>query len=222
MYEIIEALQRNLYFLGIISSIFFGVRFSLQWWQSEKEGRSVVNKTFWQLSIWGNLSLALHGAFQFQWPIALLQGAQAVLAKRNLELMRGDERAPIRTVFYQLILTLLGLSFLTIVLSFLKGEWEWMRVPTTPWSEKGHEVSQVWEILGVSGLFLFSSRFFIQWWETERLGESHLSPTFWSVSLIGAFLSSIYFWYSWDLINLMGPIFGSLSAVRNLILSLRR
>ena len=85
-YTSLDAWQETLYPLGLISTVFFGIRFFIQLWVSEKRGRSVVTNSFWHCSILGNATLALHAAIQLQLPVAILQGLQLVLAKRNLEI----------------------------------------------------------------------------------------------------------------------------------------
>ena len=217
-YTSLEAWQETLYPLGLISTVFFGIRFFFQLWASEKRGRSVVTNSFWHCSILGNATLALHAAIQLQLPIAILQGLQLVLAKRNLEIA-----APNKPSLYRLVIpTLLILgALLVIFFAFSGSELEWMRIPATPWSKGEIAPPLLLEILGIIGIFLFSSRFFFQWWEAEKLGESHLSANFWGITLMGAFLSSLYFIYCLDIVNLLGPLFGSLGAARNFILSRR-
>jgi len=214
-----EGLQEFLYPLGLISTVFFGVRFFVQWWISEKQGKSVVTNSFWRLSILGNVTLALHAAIQLQLPIAILQGLQLVLAKRNIELASSAKKTSITRLVVPTLFILAAL--IAIFVLFSSGEWEWMRIPATPWSKGTIDPPLFLKILGIVGIFLFSSRFFFQWWEAEKAGESHLSANFWAITLVGAFLSSLYFFYCLDLVNLLGPLFGSLGAARNFILARR-
>ncbi len=213
-----QSWQEFLYPLGLISTVFFGIRFFIQWWMSEKQGRSVVTNSFWHFSILGNVSLALHAAIQLQLPVALLQGLQLVLAKRNLELAAPHKPPLVRMVIPAF--AIIGI-LLTVFFGFSGHELEWMRIPATPWSRGDIEPPLLLKILGIIGIFLFSSRFYFQWWEAERLGKSHLSAKFWGITLTGAFLSSLYFLYCLDIVNLLGPLFGSLGAARNFILARR-
>ncbi len=59
--------------LGLLPPIFFGLRFLIQWFQSERAGQSVVPIIFWRLSLVGNCLMMLHLFIQMQFPLALLQ-----------------------------------------------------------------------------------------------------------------------------------------------------
>lgn len=82
-----ESLRSLLYPLGFLASIFFSLRFLIQWIQSERQKKSIVSKTFWRLSLTGNLLTVLHSLIQLQYPIAALQSLNGVIAFRNLNLM---------------------------------------------------------------------------------------------------------------------------------------
>ncbi|WP_414674501.1 lipid-A-disaccharide synthase N-terminal domain-containing protein [Luteibacter sp.] len=52
--------------------------------------------------------------------------------------------------------------------------------------------SLVWTIVGLSGGFLFSSRFVLQWLQSERSGRVVVPPLFWHISFWGSLLSLVY------------------------------
>jgi lipid-A-disaccharide synthase len=68
------------------------------------------------------------------------------------------------------------------------------------------------------GLALFSTRFWIQWWCAEQEKKSYLSGSFWWISLIGESLCLIYFLKIHDPVNSIGPAFGLIPYIRNLML----
>lgn len=219
-----EALQATLYPLGFISALFFGARFFLQWLHSEKEGRSTVPRVFWQLSFLGNLSLSIHSIIQLQLHVLLIQTANAVISLRNLNLMQEkDKQWQLSSVIY-LFLSALVASLLLFFLTYQGSSSEtWFRIPTGPWaSPSGATVPFLWHVAGSIGLVLFSSRFWVQWVMAEREGKSFLGKTFWWTSLAGDLLCLAYFMQLQDTVNYVGPLFGLIPYLRNLMLIYKR
>lgn len=210
-----------LYPLGFLSGLAFAARFIIQWVQSEKAHKSIVTRSFWELSLLGNVLLMIHSFIQFQAHICLVQACNAVISWRNLNLMQ-TRRPP---VSFAAVLCLLLASLFLTSFAFAAQEaifnWEggWFRVPTAPW-QYAHDdsVSFFWHGLGTLGYLLFSSRFWIQWWLAERAHASSLPLSFWWLSLGGALLSILYFIRIGDSVNLIGPLVGIVPYVRNLML----
>ncbi len=46
----------------------------------------------------------------------------------------------------------------------------------------------VWKLIGWLGNLVFFSRFFVQWYATERLKKVVVPPAFWWLSLVGSFV----------------------------------
>lgn len=65
----------QLYCLGFVSAFAFGGRFLLQWLTSEIKGQSTVPRSFWILSLVGNVSLLIHSIIQVQFHVAQTVGA---------------------------------------------------------------------------------------------------------------------------------------------------
>lgn len=219
-----EALQAALYPLGFISAVFFGTRFFLQWLHSEKEGRSTVPKIFWQLSFLGNLSLSIHSIIQLQLHVLLIQTINAVISIRNLNLMQEKSRqwklSSVALLFISALASALFLFFLTYQVSSSET---WFRVPTSPWaSSSAEKIPILWHVAGSIGLVLFSSRFWVQWVMAEREGKSFLGKTFWWTSLAGDLLCLAYFMQLQDTVNYVGPLFGLIPYLRNLMLIYKR
>lgn len=205
-----------LYPLGFLSSLIFSARFIFQWIQSEKAQKSVVNPSFWKISLAGNILLAFHALIQVQFHVSLVQASNAVISWRNLNLMNTDKppRSLLFTVFLMSLTMGSVITFYVTQSFYIPEEYSaWFR---SPFSEEA--IHPLWHVLGATGLLLFNSRFWIQWVEAERSQESILGPMFWWSSLIGGFLTLIYFVKMGDPVNLLGPAFGMVPYARNLML----
>lgn len=210
-----------LYPLGFLSALAFGARFIVQWLQSEKAQQSMVPRSFWQLSLAGNLLLLLHSFIQVQYHVCLAQVCNAIISWRNLNLMQTQR--PV--VSFRVVCWLLGGSLVLTSCAFVAQDWwlqqegHWFRIPTTPWQTTSiASVSFLWHVLGTLAYLLFSSRFWIQWWLAEKSHSSQLTTSFWWLSLIGALLSIAYFLRINDSVNLLGPLVGMVPYIRNLML----
>lgn len=215
----IERLRQLLYPLGLLPLIAFSARFLVQWWLSEKEGKTVVPKIFWHFSLLGNILLALHAYIQLHFPLYFLQATQAALSWRNLNLL--EERAK---SFRRSITVILGVALFSMLL-FLSQYWllpagsfSWIRPPRP----QVPEISLWLHAMGSLGMAAFSLRFWVQWWEAERAKESVLLAPFWWISLVGTLLSGIYFTLLHDWVNVIGPLCAVIPYTRNLILSKRK
>lgn len=205
-----------LYPLGFLSALAFGSRFLVQWAQSEWQGRSVVTPLFWQISLLGNLLLVAHSVLQLQIHICLIQGWNAVIAWRNLNLLQ-NKRPP--ASFATVVGIMAGSTFLILLIFALHGNISWFRIPIAPWqSSPVEQVSFLWHLVGFFGTALFSLRFWVQWWEAERAHKSQLTTTFWWLSIIGALIALAYAVRIQDSVNLIGPLLGLVPYVRNLML----
>jgi len=215
-----SALRDLLYLpLGFIPSIFFVSRLVLQWYQSEKIKKSYVSPQFWQLSLFGNLTLFLHHFVQVQYPFALFQALNALVAWRNLNLMRSKKPYSTKTVL--LIALFVGLA---VTLSFLSqsyffiGELDWIRTPTKPWDTMRQHHSMGWHLFGTVGACVFASRFWVQWWIAETRKHSELDKTFWCLSILGSIMMVIYSLRVNDVVILFYYCFALVPYMRNLIL----
>lgn len=217
-----ETWRQLLYPLGLLSGIAFSSRFLLQWIVSEKAHQSIVTKTFWKISLFGNLTLLLHAFIQLQFHICFVQVCNAVISWRNLDLMQPIERRwKLTWVIFLLVSSVVATTtlFAWQLYAFEAPSATWFRTPIAFWVNPNQGVtSYLWHAIGIAGLLLFNSRFWVQWWGAERRGESYLGPAFWWMSLAGAFLCTAYFLKIYDLVNIMGPLFGIVPTVRNLMI----
>jgi len=220
----VEHWRENLYFLGFLSSLAFGGRFILQWLASEAKGKSVIPPLFWRLSLAGNVLLLLHAFLQIQFHVVFVQACNGVISWRNLNLLKPQqEQLSWKTTGVILAVTITVVSLLFALQAYYlpEGSDLFFRIPTTPWNKKGAglgEISPAWHALGFGGLLLFNSRFWVQWWSSEQRHASYVGPSFWWISLVGDILCMAYFVRLGDIVNLIGPCFGIIPYIRNLML----
>lgn len=215
-----NTLRDLLYSFGYLSSVAFTARFLLQWLASEKQSKSVVPKAFWQITLAGNALLCIHAWLQLQFHVCAVSACNGVIAWRNLNLMASkSEQYSLKAVFG----VMSAVIFFTVLAFYLSApEGQWFRVPLTFWKEPLQDPHPLWHLLGTVGLVLFSSRFWVQWWHAEKHLQSELNPLFWWLSLGGGFLSLAYFVHIGDLVNALGPGFGMIPYIRNLMLIYRK
>jgi lipid-A-disaccharide synthase-like uncharacterized protein len=78
-----------------------------------------------------------------------------------------------------------------------------------------------WLFIGLVGQVLFSLRFIVQWWHSERAGRCVIPRSFWVLSLLGGLAILAYGLHRRDPIIVLGQLPGAAIYLRNLIL-LRR
>lgn len=75
-----------------------------------------------------------------------------------------------------------------------------------------------WTIFGVAGNVMFTSRFVVQWYASEKLKQSIIPKNFWHLSLLGGVINLIYAVHVWKLPFILGSILPPVIAARNLML----
>ena len=218
----IDMWRAYLYPLGFISSIAFGLRFLIQWWGSERAKTSIVTPIFWRLSLLANIFLFFHAAIQLHFPICLLQSIQAVISWRNLDLLQTKKEK--KSLHFVILLFLFAINA-SIALFFVQGlfadhqNMSWLSAPYSLGPDTlPKQIPLFIHIIGIIGLSCFSTRFWIQWWQAELQQQSTLPPSFWWISLTGALISSVYFFFLFDWVNLLGALCAIVPYGRNLYL----
>src|SRR5580704_1301843 len=80
----------------------------------------------------------------------------------------------------------------------------------------------VWKVVGWSGNAVFSSRFLVQWYATEKKKQVVVPTAFWWLSLLGSLLLLLYaLCYKHDAVFILSYAFNSIPYVRNLIIHRR-
>jgi lipid-A-disaccharide synthase-like uncharacterized protein len=78
-----------------------------------------------------------------------------------------------------------------------------------------------WYALGFVGQLLFSSRFIVQWFVSERSGRVVIPKTFWYLSMLGGIALTFYAIHRHDPVFAVGQGAGLLVYARNLMLHQR-
>lgn len=193
--------------IGWLGNCFYFSRFAVQWLASEKAGRSVAPRSFWWLSLLGAACLIAYTLEQGE-PVLLFGFLVTVgVYGRNLWVSRpgyrGKGLSPIATVAIAVPVWLVALW-----IEFHRGGG---RLPDSP----------LWMFVAIGGQSLWTSRFIVQWWLTERRGYSHFPLAFWWISLGGNGLLLAYACSLGDPVWIAGLVPGPLIQTRNLVLSYR-
>jgi len=78
-----------------------------------------------------------------------------------------------------------------------------------------------WKVVGWIGNVVFFSRFFVQWWATEKKGQVVVPNSFWWLSLIGSLILLAYGLQRRDSVFIFAYAFTWIPYIRNLIISYR-
>lgn len=76
----------------------------------------------------------------------------------------------------------------------------------------------IWAIIGLIAQALFTGRFVVQWWASERAGRSVVPTAFWFFSIGGGLLLFIYALERGDIVFILGQGLGLVVYIRNLML----
>lgn len=79
----------------------------------------------------------------------------------------------------------------------------------------------VWKVIGWLGNVVFFSRFFVQWYATEKLKRVVVPTAFWWLSLAGSLLLLVYSLHKRDSVFIFAYVFTWIPYVRNLIIHRR-
>lgn len=79
-----------------------------------------------------------------------------------------------------------------------------------------------WKIVGYLGVFLFTSRWFVQLYATKKLKRVHMPQSFWWLSVFGSALLVTYFTFGKnDSVGVMSNLFPAFVSVYNLVVDIR-
>ena len=192
-----------LQFIGWLGNLAFFSRFFVQWRASEKAGHSVAPTIFWVLSLLGSLCLGFYTLNQGE-PVLLAGHAiNGMLFARNLTLSIHPRESQATSPLLSLVAILLVVAIVAI--GALKVGEDSAQPP-------------IWLAVSVAGQLIWSSRFVLQWWQSERAGHSHFPVLFWWISLVGNGLLLAYTAHLGDPILIAGFLPGPLIQARNLML----
>jgi len=78
-----------------------------------------------------------------------------------------------------------------------------------------------WVIIGFVGQFMFTMRFLVQWFESEKVQKSVIPTSFWVFSILGGSIVLAYAVHKEDPVFIVGQAAGLLIYFRNLYFVLR-
>lgn len=191
--------------IGWVGQACFFSRFLIQWMASERAGQSVAPRVFWWFSLVGAACLIVFTLHRGD--TVFLIGFLLTLAiyARNLFFAEGRETRRVPAAVVVAVALIAG--FLLIRFSSLQ--------------HASASESVVMLVIGWIGQAIWSSRFVVQWWYTERRGVSHFPAAFWWFSLTGNALLLSYAIHVGVPLYIVGLCVGPIVQVRNLVL-LRR
>jgi lipid-A-disaccharide synthase-like uncharacterized protein len=79
-----------------------------------------------------------------------------------------------------------------------------------------------WKLVGYLGVFLFTSRWFVQLYATKKLRRVHMPQSFWWLSVFGSALLVSYFTFGKnDSVGVLSNLFPAFVSVYNLVVDVR-
>jgi lipid-A-disaccharide synthase-like uncharacterized protein len=173
--------------MGYLGACLFYGRFYLQWFVSERSGKSVVPIAFWYMSGVGSVFLLLYGVFCLNSPVGALSHCfNSIIYARNLvHIWREKGLLSARqSLWFHGAVALLVLTGISLVCLTLAREYASTRESAFQEQAK----TWLWIGVGVIGQGLFALRFLIQWVVTEIKQRSVIPNVFWYLSLAASAL----------------------------------
>lgn len=196
--------------VGLLAQALFSARFLVQWILSERARKSLMPIHFWYFSIGGSALLLAYAAHQRDLVIVLGQMLGLAIYQRNLELIhRAEPGRRALSWFWP------WLGF--VVLGLAAGY-----ASTPAHTTKVVEFHPFWSVFGLVGQTLFTGRFVLQWFASERAQGSVTPIHFWYLSMIGSSMLLTYAIAQRDPVIILGQTFGIVVYLRNLRLIRRQ
>ncbi|MEZ6014905.1 MAG: lipid-A-disaccharide synthase N-terminal domain-containing protein [Planctomycetota bacterium] len=194
--------------LAWIGNACYFSRFLIQWFKSERSGRTEAPRIFWWLSVFGAVLLATY-TWLIGEPILMLSYLLVLgIYVRNLSLGRGASDRKPASLVWTIVIAIAGWGLVVGTnLSHLK-------VPVGD--------QRYWTVVAMLGTAIWSSRFIVQWLTSERRGEAYFPRVFWWLSLAGNSLLLAYVIHLGDTPLIAGYSIGPLVQVRNLMIAYRK
>lgn len=202
--------QYLVFSIGFLAQILFSARLLVQWISSEKAGRVLSPLLFWQFSIIASILMIAYGILRHDLAIILGQAVTYGVYIRNLYHLGFWRKIPLIVRIIALIFPLLAIVSLQI------GETYNFRNIID-----NKDIPSGLMIWGLIGQFVFTFRFLIQWFSTEKIKESILPIGFWIFSIIGSVMVLSYAVIRRDPVLFVGQLFGFVVYIRNTLLWVR-
>ena len=199
--------QYLVFTVGFLAQILFSARLLVQWISSEKAGRVLSPLLFWQLSILASFLLVLYGVLRHDLAILLGQAVTYGIYIRNLYYHGFWKKIPV--IVQTLIIAFPVLSICWLV----SGEtYNLQKIIGNK------DISFALMLWGLIGQGVFTFRFVLQWFFSEKKKQSVLPITFWIFSIIGSLMVLSYAIIRRDPVLFIGQLFGFVVYFRNTLL----
>ena len=86
------------------------------------------------------------------------------------------------------------------------------------WFIEWFSTMNLMKIVGLAGQVIFGSRFFVQWFASEKAKRSVIPVAFWYISVIGGLLTLVYAVYIQEPVFILSQLGGLVIYGRNLML----
>jgi len=193
--------------IGFLAQLLFSARLISQWFLSEKSQKVETPVLFWKLSLLASILLFTYGYLREDLAIMLGQFLIYGIYWRNLNLM-GEWHN--RNIFFKSLVIIFPIA-ITAYIVFL-GSLQWSDL------FKSENITGLLIALGIFGQIVYTSRFFYQWYHSEKTQESSLPMGFWILSLIGSILLFTYGIFRDDPVLVAAHFFGSIIYIRDMYL----
>jgi lipid-A-disaccharide synthase-like uncharacterized protein len=196
--------------VGWAGQAVFTWRMLHQWWSSEKARRSVLPADFWRWSLIGTALLLVYQLHRMDGVFLAGVLLNGVIYARNLRLATHPRPPGTRSSapWIAFVVSALGVLALSLALWWGEAPMDW-------------DQPLPWLLVGVLGQAAWSSRFVIQWWVSERCGQSVLPVSFFVLSILGSVLLCAYAVHRLDYVMIAAYAFNPVPYARNLALLLR-
>ena len=182
-------------------------RFLFQWLASERARAVKAPLSFWWMSLLGVACYATYSLHRGE-PVLFAGGVvNGLIYVRNLMLAYGRARVRMEPISSTV------LAIVATVFLFATGLMD---------ERVGLASSSVWFVISLLGAGIWSARFVLQWWVSERAQRAEFPPLFWWVSLVGNVLLLAYAIHLADEVYIAGFLLGPIVQARNLMLSRRK
>jgi len=204
-----NAPQLWIFTVGFIAQILFAARIIVQWFQSEKAKKSLSPAICWQVSLLGSMTFLVYGVLRKDFAIIFGQCLVYYIYVRNLHLKK------------RWILIPKGVRWLALFAPVITLAYLFFTSPGNLYEVFSNSNIPRWlMILGLIGQIVFTSRFFIQWIDSEVQKQSVLNLRFWIISLIGSIMIITYALFRRDPVLFIGHLGGLIAYSRNLMISI--
>ena len=194
--------------IGFLAQLLFSARLISQWFLSEKSKKVETPVLFWKLSLLASILLFTYGYLREDFAIMLGQFLIYGIYWRNLNLMGEWHK---RNIFFKTLIIIFPFGITAYILFF--GSLTWSDVLLKTDNIPGWLIG-----LGILAQIIYTSRFFYQWYHSEKTKKSSLPMGFWILSLLGSALLFTYGIFRQDPVLISAHFFGALIYMRDMYL----